>query len=1175
MTPLLSVVIPFYNVELYFEECLSSLANQTLNDIEFILVDDGSLDGSAVIAKNHAVRDTRFRLVVQENQGLGRARNNGARAAKGKYLAFADSDDVLPRYAYELLVGSLEETGSDIACGGVRRLSAAGVTKSWLHVEPFRRSRRKTHVREFIPLIQDRTIWNKVYRRSFWDRHGFEFPSGLYEDSPVTVPAHVHASSVDVLRNIVYYWRMREGGGLSITQRSAELPNIADRLAAVERVGAFIMEHAPEIKPGFDKSVLDVDFHLAVNAMALVGEDEREPLLELINPYLEHVEPAVFESLTAIRRLKFHLALRRMVPELLEVIAHEQQGSVSRRPVRKGRFRAKWYADYPYFRDRRRGVPDTVYDIGRELTLRARVDQMGWSAGKLRLTGRAYVPGVEFATRGRHRIRVWLRESETGAVLNLPVEQVHRPEITADSDQSAVCLDWAGFTAELDPTWLKENGKWRQWTWELHASLTGPGIRRTSPVAGPWNVHARTPRRHAVTTGVLVQSSVDDENHLVVDVRIPRALVTSCQLTDGHLELEGWSKGDAAQGLKVVAVSRLTGAVVEAAAEVTPASSGPTGFRTLFPLADLVVRAKPPAADLTGDTSLGAAVGDGIDWDFSVLAGGKRIRLGVAEYLSLPRHLAGEREVVLVTTRRGNFSAVERATRPLIDRVEWSGQGRLILGGDLPGWADRPEHLIARRRRSGHAHRLPVRWQGDRFSVELTPDRMPGLGGPLPLASGSWDVFAAMPQGEVPVALDRRHLGALPGPRTLGVHEFTVHVHQTDALHLWVRTALAEDERGSYLQTRLRDRRYPAARKESLRDVVVFESYEGAQYSCSPRAVFEEIRSRGEGLESVWVTKDGQFAPPDGARTVLMGTREYYETLAHARYVVGNYGQQPWFVKREGQMYVQTWHGTPLKRLGFDLREMPYKRTEKLDWMEREVPRWDLLVSPNPFTTPIMRSAFRYEGEIVEYGYPRNDVFFHPSREERERSVRRRLGIPEGKRVILYAPTWRDDAHIAVGKRLFNLELDVERVQAALGRDHVLLLRTHYLITDRRYEEYPDFVIDVGLYPDIADLYLVADVLVTDYSSAMFDYANTGRPIVYFAYDLERYRDEVRGFYFDLEAAAPGPILRTTDDVVTALREVDSWEKAYAEPYSAFVAKFCPFDDGKASARIVNRMLNS
>jgi CDP-glycerol glycerophosphotransferase len=233
VSPVLSVVVPFYNVEAYLEACLESLERQTLRDLEVIMVDDGSPDGSEAIAKRFAARDTRFVLVQQDNQGLGPARNTGVRHATGEFLCFVDSDDVIPRYAYELMVGSLRETGSDIVSGAVRQVGANGLVDSPLHKPIFKVTRKKTHVRDYPALLNDRTAWNKVFRRSFWDRHAFQFPPGLYEDAPVTVPAHALAGTVDVLKEVVYHWRIRETGTKSITQRRTEPGNLADRIRSM------------------------------------------------------------------------------------------------------------------------------------------------------------------------------------------------------------------------------------------------------------------------------------------------------------------------------------------------------------------------------------------------------------------------------------------------------------------------------------------------------------------------------------------------------------------------------------------------------------------------------------------------------------------------------------------------------------------------------------------------------------------------------------------------------------------------------------------------------------------------------------------------------------------------------------------------------------------------------
>lgn len=231
-TPLVSVVVPFFGVEDYIGECLESLRTQVLTDLEVVLVDDGSRDGSALVAERYAAADPRFRVVRQENAGLGPARNTGAAHARGRYLMFVDSDDVLPARALSSLAASLERTGSDLAAGNAMRFTRArGSYPSWTHQDAFAQADERVTLAERPELARDRMVWNKLYRRSFWDARDLTFPAIRYEDYPVTLRAYLEAASVDVLTETVYYWRDRESG-TSITQQSADVRNAAERYAS-------------------------------------------------------------------------------------------------------------------------------------------------------------------------------------------------------------------------------------------------------------------------------------------------------------------------------------------------------------------------------------------------------------------------------------------------------------------------------------------------------------------------------------------------------------------------------------------------------------------------------------------------------------------------------------------------------------------------------------------------------------------------------------------------------------------------------------------------------------------------------------------------------------------------------------------------------------------------------
>jgi CDP-glycerol glycerophosphotransferase len=267
---------------------------------------------------------------------------------------------------------------------------------------------------------------------------------------------------------------------------------------------------------------------------------------------------------------------------------------------------------------------------------------------------------------------------------------------------------------------------------------------------------------------------------------------------------------------------------------------------------------------------------------------------------------------------------------------------------------------------------------------------------------------------------------------------------------------------------------------------------------------------------------------------------------------------------------VQTWHGTPLKRIHADVLWGPEGLLEHLSL---DVDRWDVLLSPNGYSTTTFRQAFRWPGEILEIGYPRNDVLLSPRAAEIRSRVRRELGIEDGRTAVLYTPTWRDDAFWSDTLQE-PLELDVDRFLAELGDDHVLLLRLHYKLTGRlRHRDHPA-VRDVSAVADVSDLYLAADAMVTDYSSTMFDFAVTGKPLLFYTYDLEKYRDELRGFYFDLSVDPPGPLVTTTEELLNQLRGIDAVTSEHAAAYARFRQRFCHLDDGRATERFLRRFLS-
>ena len=349
---------------------------------------------------------------------------------------------------------------------------------------------------------------------------------------------------------------------------------------------------------------------------------------------------------------------------------------------------------------------------------------------------------------------------------------------------------------------------------------------------------------------------------------------------------------------------------------------------------------------------------------------------------------------------------------------------------------------------------------------------------------------------------------------------------------------------------------------------VVYHSF-GGRYSDNPRAIYEGLVAAGRAVQHVWLADPAHLAGfPAGTPTVEAGSPESVRVLEQADVVVSNTHIDVEWEKAPGGVYLQTWHGTPLKHIHFDvLWEVP----GRLERLSQDVRRWDHLISPNADSTAPLRQAFGFPGEIAETGYPRNDVLSSPRRDEVRARLRRELGIADGTTAVLYTPTWRDDLLDEDGKQSFALHLDLDAFVDRLGGDHVLLLRLHSMVSDRLGPVDHPGVLDLSFHPDVSDLYLAADVMVTDYSSTMFDFAVTGKPLLFYTYDLEHYRDTLRGFYFDFSVHAPGPLLRTSGDVVDALADLERVREEYRDAYARFQERFCHLEDGGATARVLER----
>ncbi|WP_428952809.1 CDP-glycerol glycerophosphotransferase family protein [Streptomyces sp. cg35] len=1185
--PRLSVIVPVFNVELYLDECLRSLADQTFTDFDVVMVDDGSTDASAAIAREWAARDPRFRLISQANQGLGAARNAGVRAlatgpAGPEYLAFVDSDDTLPPNAYELLIETLDETGSDFAAGNVTRFRSAGHVQSPVHRTPFATTRLRTHISRFRPLLTDRTAWNKVYRRAFWERHALAYPEGmLYEDAPVSVPAHYLAESVDILSEPIYNWRERETGERSITQNRTDPRGLIDRVRSIRMVRDFLTARVgsdpmyADHLAAYDHNALYEEMPLFWKVLPASDPAYRAAFLDHVGRLARDIGQDRVRALPVPHKLKIYLTVHRRMDELIALLEFEKKhgGSLPVAGVLRPR------ADYPFL-DASRPVPDSVLRLDhQELGLRSRLDTATWDEdGRLHLSGWAFARQLGAEKRSRALKTLILREKGGRKRVVVPVRSHYDPEATVASGAEFRHADWAGFSAVVNPDRLRRRGQWVDGLWHVRIAVGGTGATpRRGPLRGAGTGSGQTPPAHWVSPDVRVAPQIQG-GILQLRVETAHARALEVRYADGELIVRGVLRTapDAPAALRLR--HRESGKVL-----TTPLDPGPADADGRVPF---TVRVRP--GDLTAvradherlrPTQAERSIAR---WDTSVLIGPEdaerphRLALVLDDREGCTGAQFPHEGRTLYARRSpgGYLQLVDQPAQPLVEHVATAADGTVTLTGTYPAPGTHALRLVLRQTWSGHEYVFPAEAAGGTFRATFSP-APPGSG--LPLRSGFWWPSVERADGtRSSVQLAPTASRDLPAEVTAGGKRVELQVRQYDQLALLAHSELRPEERSRHRQTRLRERTYPLARHEPLREAVVYDVFGGRMYGDSPRALHEELVRRGAPLEHLWVVKDGQCEVPATARALRVHSPEYYEALARSRYIVGNTHLPKWLERRPGQKIVQTWHGTPLKRIGFDFDNEHFASTAYLEDLDRERHQWSMLLSPNSFSTPILRRAFRYEGELVEAGYPRNDVLLSPDRAKRTARVRERLGLPEGKKVILYAPTWREDKQRHKGGFLLDLRIDLEAAKRELGDDHVLLIRPHSHVVEPVPGAGDGFVWDVSAQAgitDVMDLLLVADVLVTDYSSVMFDFAVTGRPMLFFTYDLEHYRDRLRGFYFDFEAKAPGPLVQTSAELIAALRDLDAASAPYEAAYTDFRAAFCDLDDGQAARRVVDRML--
>lgn len=358
--------------------------------------------------------------------------------------------------------------------------------------------------------------------------------------------------------------------------------------------------------------------------------------------------------------------------------------------------------------------------------------------------------------------------------------------------------------------------------------------------------------------------------------------------------------------------------------------------------------------------------------------------------------------------------------------------------------------------------------------------------------------------------------------------------------------------------------------------LMIFISFHGRGYSDNPKAIYEALRQdpRFKDYRFIWFIKDHKHKniEIDGAEIKEYFSIPYFYYLSKAKYWIVNCKLPTYILKKDNQIYLQTWHGTPLKRLAHDIDVSEdttfYRSGVSYEQMchsyDIDVARYNYMISPNAFCTKVFQTSFQIDrARLIETGYPRNDFISNASESDCI-AIKKKYGLPLDKKIVLYAPTWRDNSYVAAGYT-FELQANFKLWKEKLGKDYILVFKPHYLIINT-FEEDPGFLYSIPAQAEINELYVISDLLVTDYSSVFFDYAILKRPIYFYMYDLKDYAQNLRGFYLDIYKDLPGKIYESEEEM---LEDISHGIYDYSR-LADFNAYFNNHEDGKASQRVID-----
>jgi CDP-glycerol glycerophosphotransferase len=1173
----LSVIVASYNVQDYIEACLLSIVNTNFpkENLEIIVVDDGSTDNTTQIINHYNQEYSFIKVIHKENGGVSSTRNCGLQYAQGTYIAFVDGDDIVPPNAYSDLLYKAQQNNSDVVVGFVKRFDKNRFTNSYLHSFAIHDNYDNTTLNDNHDLLYDTTVWNKVYRREFLNEHQIRFIENMiYEDIPFTLKVHLCSKRTAIIENTVYEWRWRESSN-SITQSRGFLDNFQNRLRALKISLGLLKEYgytqSSSLIRDFMYKILFLDIYIYIQNL---GDNEEE--------YIYTIQKMIYVFLRDWDLWNSDILLKLPVKHqiMYYAIKHFDWHLINEYTYKEkiGYF-VEYFRGHKYrFQiDRQQNFDDLIPHLSLDKN-NLDIDQ------KIRNISSKQLLLGNFSMRGAFKIhrmplfKVWWQNKNVNEILTAKVVNI------SNNKELKIPIERRG--TYLIHKMLKPNAKYRDASYRLSFNIKkvfktlGVGIWKikiTSNMQNKYNVnsYASFPGKKLSSKAIMpyedkdirVMVKYNSVHNLVLEVSdisnqasdIP--LVNYPILKDNHLQFN----------VDNVDSNYYNAILVDDNGKQIKLQNVINGFQMSIDVASYNELHNKTLKLVLRDNKTNAYV------PYTFLS--ERVN----QQIDLPHN----QSISLYYGDTKNMYLYYEKTPLVAKEAKVSSSNIFIMQAELVNFNQTPSIDINQSRVEIISKNKKNRVVVDTFNNGLTiQNNLIQLKLPLTDAkqeqlnllrsryqlkaylaiNGHVDVYRIkfdnnLKKGKTPLSFNGKDKIYYQFKKDKA-YNFILQIRQPYIN--WI-------DSNKLLRSFSYSVLYPLMRFLPLRNIMVFDSYWSTKFDSNEKAMYEYMLKNHPKIKTVWILNNLQTCVTGSAVKVRPQSLKYWYYLAISRYIVQNTNMPNRYAKRSGQIEVETLHGTFLKHMGFDEPHFRFAKQSVQNRFAKRNRRWDYLVVPSDYMETIATNAFDYSQKVIKSGFPRNDELYSNNNSDYIDSIKQRLGIPQNKKVILYAPTYRKNQG-------FDFRLDLDKLQERLSSEYVFLIRLHYFVAhSHSFYDNPGFVFDVSDYDNINDLYLISDALITDYSSVMFDYAHLKRPMLFYAYDKDWYLDDDnRGVYLNYMKDMPGPIITDEEDLIQNIQHLDTVVEQYGSQLMTFYNKFAQYgQDGKSTEKVVETVLHT